>query len=124
MKLLAPVLSLVVLLVALELVSVHRVRGEKPCGRQRYLRWVSCPRGAALAAVNSLRLRVESLVVFEHPPFGLTVMGFRGLSLFAARMGAPSASVRVPERPCTPVGAPPWGWSLCGLGLGHGTHQT
>lgn len=58
MKLLAPVLSLVVLLVALELVSVHGVRGEKPCGRQRYLRWVSRPRGAALAAVKSPRLRV------------------------------------------------------------------
>ncbi|XP_059555779.1 endoplasmic reticulum membrane-associated RNA degradation protein isoform X3 [Myotis daubentonii] len=39
-KLLAPVLSLVVLLVALELVSVHGVRGEKPCGRQRYLRFL------------------------------------------------------------------------------------
>ncbi|XP_015413872.1 PREDICTED: endoplasmic reticulum membrane-associated RNA degradation protein isoform X3 [Myotis davidii] len=39
-KLLAPVLSLVLLLVALELVSVHGVRREKPCGRQRYLRFL------------------------------------------------------------------------------------
>lgn len=42
-KLLSPVLSLVVLLVALEVVSVHGICGEKPCGRQRYLRWVSRP---------------------------------------------------------------------------------
>ncbi|XP_014397666.1 PREDICTED: endoplasmic reticulum membrane-associated RNA degradation protein isoform X3 [Myotis brandtii] len=39
-KLLAPVLSLVVLLVALELVSVHGVQGEEPCGRRRYLRFL------------------------------------------------------------------------------------
>uniref|UniRef100_G1P917 ER membrane associated RNA degradation n=1 Tax=Myotis lucifugus TaxID=59463 RepID=G1P917_MYOLU len=39
-KLLAQVLSLVVLLVALELVSVHGVHGEEPCGRQRYLRFL------------------------------------------------------------------------------------
>ncbi|KAK1337849.1 hypothetical protein QTO34_000950 [Cnephaeus nilssonii] len=39
-KLLSPVLSLVVLLVALEVVSVHGICGEKPCGRQRYLRFL------------------------------------------------------------------------------------
>ncbi|CAK6446443.1 unnamed protein product [Pipistrellus nathusii] len=39
-KLLSAVLSLVVLLVALELVSVHGVCGEEPCGRQRYLRFL------------------------------------------------------------------------------------